>query len=154
MRITTIIFFICLGTLCYAQKNERDSMFTLVRKQAMRLDSLCDRIGSQSVRPRFVFPGPEGSNYFGKAKVKYYCASDKKISHKVKVRHANGFRYKKDIYYYEKGQKIKMLSVNDQVAAVLWIRSVPGKNETEKIKMVRLDDSTMVWNSQQESLSQ
>ena len=139
MRVTAVIVFIFLVTISFGQKWEKDRTFALVKKQTNNLDSLCDKIHSQVVHPRFYF--------FCRAKIKYYSSTHKAVQHKIKIRYTSGVRYKKEIYRYENRQKITIISIGDKEETILWKRKNKETDAYEVIKMMRLDDSTMVWSS-------
>lgn len=150
MRIKGVFLLIFVAAFCSGQNKSvinSDSTFARVKIQTQRLDSLCDKIAFQKVYPRFAFIGTQGFSYFGRAKLKYYNSTNVSIRHKIKIRHTGGFRYKKDIYWYENNQKITVVSVNDKEATIIWRRTGMKTGTAEKIKMVRVDDSTMVWSS-------
>ena len=102
-----------------------------LKAEMRRLDSLCDKTQIKDAYPYFWF-----------AKLLHYSSTRKDVFHRTRIRYSNGFRYKKDVYYYN-GEKIKTMSVNDQIATVRWTRK-DAAGIFEKIKMVRLTDSTMI----------
>lgn len=127
-----IVFFVIVTNLLFGQSGKKDPYLIVLNKQTHLLDSLCDQEG----RTRIGFKAK-------KAELNYFSSGNSKMLHTIKIDYSKSNTYKTDVYRYD-SQRLKIAYVNGKKVLVVW-KKIGDLNKFEKIEMIRINDSTVVW---------